>query len=287
MQLAGTNGSFKLRLVAWFTDRHTFLLAVILYGASTLYSIFLWRKGFRKDNWANYFLLLLACAFHTAAMVQRGFSFQRCPVNNLYEATLFIEWTIVAAFLALGTWSRLRFLGAFASPILLLMGVFALMPALDKPHGPAPEFSHGWASLHAALVLLSFGAFGLAAVAALMFLTQEHNLKFHKLRAILSLLPPIQRLERVTSGLVLAGFSLLTAGLSLHPLLGRELAGVNLSTDPILPWSLFVWVLYLALLVLRWRGQGGRRFAWGAAGSFAFILLTFWGVLLLSSSHHS
>jgi ABC-type uncharacterized transport system permease subunit len=167
------------------------------------------------------------------------------------------------------------------------MGVFALMPALDRPYGAAPEFSHGWASLHAALVLLAFGSFGLGAVAALMFLTQEHDLKFHKLRAILSLLPPIQRLEHVTSGLVLGGFALLTAGLSLHPLLAPELKGVDLKNDPILPWSVFVWVLYLGLLVMRWRGQGGRRFAWGALGSFAFILLTFWGIILLSTSHHS
>ena len=39
-----------------------------------------------------------------------------------------------------------------------------------------------------------------------MFLTQQHDLKFHKLRAVLSLLPPIQRLEIITSRLVLAGF---------------------------------------------------------------------------------
>ena len=42
---------------------------------------------------------------------------------------------------------------------------------------------------------LSYGAFGLSAVAALMYLTQERNLKFHKLQAIFSLMPPIQRLE--------------------------------------------------------------------------------------------
>ncbi len=269
------------------TDRQTFLIAVILYGVSTLYSIFLWRRGFRKDNRANYLLLALACGFHTWAMLKRGFSFQRCPVNNLYEATLFIEWTIVATYLLVGSWARLRFLGAFASPVLLLMGVFALMPALDRPHGPAPEFSHGWASLHAALVLLAFGSFGLGAVAALMYLTQEHNLKFNKLRAILSLLPPIQRLERVTSGLVLGGFTLLTAGLSLHPLIIQERGGKGLLSDPILPWSGLVWLLYLGLLVMRWRGQGGRRFAWGAAGTFAFILLTFWGAMLLSPTHHS
>jgi hypothetical protein len=34
-----------------FTDRHFFLLAVVLYGVSTVYSVFLWRKGFRQRGW--------------------------------------------------------------------------------------------------------------------------------------------------------------------------------------------------------------------------------------------
>jgi ABC-type transport system involved in cytochrome c biogenesis permease subunit len=252
-----------------------------------IYSVFLWRKGFREDNRINYFLLLIAFVFHTVAMFQRGFSLQRCPVNNLYEATLFIAWTIVGAYLVIGMVSRLRFLGAFASPVLFIMGVFALMPALDPPHGASPLFINGWSSLHAALILLSFGAFGLGSVASLMYLTQEHDLKFRKLRAILSRLPPIQRLDKVISGLVTAGFVLLTAGLSLYPVLLHQRQDGRNAIDPIVYWSLFIWVLYLVQLVLRWRGQGGRRFAWGTIGSFTFILLTFWGFILLSPLHNS
>ena len=85
---------------------------MIAYAVSVVYSVFLWRKGFRERNLVNYFLLLLAFVFHTTAMVKRGFSLQSCPVNNLYEATTFISWTIVAAYLVLGSWPKLRFLGA-------------------------------------------------------------------------------------------------------------------------------------------------------------------------------
>ncbi|HEY2081431.1 MAG TPA: cytochrome c assembly protein, partial [Verrucomicrobiae bacterium] len=104
--------------MAWFTDRHFFLLAVILYGFSMVYSVFLWRKGFRQDNRLNYFLLLIGFGLHTTAMSIRGFDLKHCPVNNLYEATTFIGWTIVTAYLIFGAWPRLRFLGAFASPVL-------------------------------------------------------------------------------------------------------------------------------------------------------------------------
>ncbi len=266
-------------------DRALFGCALALYGVSVVYSVFLWRHGFRRDNWVNYGLLASAAGFHTLSMFERGFRFDRCPVTNLYEAAVFISWTIVFAYLVLGMLSRFRFLGAYASPILLGMGIFAMMPGLDT-HGTKPDFGHWLSSLHAALSLLSYGAFGLACIAGLMYLSQEHDLKFHKMRAIFSLVPPIQRLEAVMGRLMLAGFALLTAGLGAGAAWLKQTSGFYYATDPKIYWSILVWFLYLALLLLRWRfSQTGRRFALGAVGSFLFVALTFWGVNLLSPIH--
>jgi HemX protein len=262
-------------------------MAVIVYGLSAIYSVFLWRKGFRQGDRVNYALLFLAALFHTTAMFKRGFSFDRCPVNNLYEATTFVLWTIAATYLVVGLWPRFRFLGAFAAPLLFSVGVFALMPGLDNPYGAQPEFKHDWVSLHAALILLSYGAFGLSSVAGLMYLTQEHDLKFHKMRAVFSLLPPIQRLELVIRRLMIAGFALLTAGLMIGAVWLKLPEGAKYQDDPKVHWSILVWLLYLGLLVLRqWFAQSGRRFAWGAIDCFVFVLLTFWGVNLMSPIHH-
>jgi ABC-type uncharacterized transport system permease subunit len=119
-----------------------------------------------------------------------------------------------------------------------------------------------------------------------MYLTQEHDLKFHKLRAILAVMPPIDRLEKITSRLLWAGFLLLTMGLALIPFLLKNRPQVHAATDPKVIWSGFVWFLYLVLLVLHGRfAQSGRKFAWGAVAGFAFVALTFWGVNLLSPSH--
>ncbi len=266
--------------------RGYFLLAVIVYGCSALYSLFLWRKGFRRHDYVNYFILLAGFLLHTRSMFLRGLTLQRCPVNNLYEAMTFMTWTIVAVYLVLGIFERLRQLGAFAAPIILAIGVFALMPGLDVPYTDHPQFSNGLVSLHAALTLLSYGAFGLSCVAAIMYLTVEHDLKFRKLRAVLSLLPPMDRLEKITNRLLWAGLILLTAGLAFIPVLLKERPEAHVGEDPKLIWSALVWSLYVALLVLHGRfAQSGRRFAWGAIGTFAFVVLTFWGVNLLSPSH--
>ena len=242
-------------------DRQSFFIAVILYGVSSLYSIFLLRQGFREDNRINYFLILGGFLFTTLAMIQRGFSLSRCPINNLFEATMFFVWSIGIVYLVFGIWSRVRFLGAFTSPVLFGMGVFALMPSLDPPHSGRPEFAGAWPSLHAALILLAYGAFGLSCASGAMYLMQERNLKFNKLRAALSRLPPIQRLESVTSGLTLGGFALLTAGLLIAPLIlhrQQELIAYVRSDAKFL-WSVFVWLLYFSLVSSRWRQRARHR----------------------------
>jgi HemX protein len=163
------------------------------------------------------------------------------------------------------------------------MGVFALMPALDQP---IAKEAGGWFSLHAALTLLSFGAFGLSAVASVMFLSQAHDLKFHKLRAVLSSLPPIERLEKVINRSLQGGLILLTGGMLVGGYYLKQTQGVFYSTDPAILWSGLVWLVYLGLVLMRsYFARGGRRFAWGAIGSFAFVMLTFWGFYLLSGIH--
>lgn len=261
--------------MAWLTDRHCFLLAVTFYGLSTTYSVFLWRKGFRRDDWVNYSLLAAGVALHTLAMTKRGLTFHSCPVNNLYEALTFLLWTLGLASLIYSLLPRLKFLCAFTSPVLFTIGVFALMPALDPPPGPKPEFSGALRSLHAATILQAYGAFGLAAVAAAMFLAQQHDLKAHKLRAILSLLPSMQRLELVTTRLALAGFALLTLGLAVGSQLPRK-EGVPFFADAKVLWSALIWLVYLeALVAHRFFGRSARRFAVVIILAFVFLLLTF------------
>lgn len=270
------------------TERHFFGAAVVLYGLSTIYSVFLWRKGFRRDNRINFFLLLAGFGLNLTAMMKRGFTLDRCPVNNLFEAMMFSTWTLVGVYLAVGVWPRLRFLGAFASPVLFCMGVFALMPALDTPRGPKPEYMNPLISAHAALILLAYGSFGLGSVASFMYLTQERDLKLRRARAILSMLPPIQRLEQATIRLLVAGLILLTLGLGIGAGGLKRATGFYFKADPKVIWSMFVWAAYAVLIFIRWRfSQGGRRFAWGAVAVFAFLMLTFWGTNLLSGIHNA
>ncbi|MSU31405.1 MAG: cytochrome c assembly protein [Pedosphaera sp.] len=231
--------------------------------------------------------MLAGLVLHTAAMFRRGFSLERCPITNLFEATMFVAWTISASYAVLGGFSRLRFLGAFASPVLLVLGVFALMPALDRHRGSQPDFSSNWGPIHAALVLLAYGAFGLGSMASGMYLRQEHNLRFNTSRALFALLPPIARLEVTSIRLLCAGLAFLSAGLMTGSFYLLQARGKWFVPDPFVIYSLVTWSVYSALLIGAWRfQQRGRRLAWGAVIGFAILMLTFWGVYMLSEMHN-
>jgi ABC-type uncharacterized transport system permease subunit len=284
--LAGKRLPGNVLMVFLLNDRQWFLAAVFMYGLGALYSIFLWRGGFRRANHIIYAVLLAGFGLHTWSMVQRGASFSRCPINNLYEATAFIVWTMCAVYMVVGLWPRLRFLGAFLSPLLFGIGIFAMMPALDT-NPIATQPAHEMRSLHAALTLLACGGFGLSAASSLMFLTQAYNLKFNKLRAVASLLPSIERLERVTGIAMITAFILLTLGMASGSLWLKSSQGAYVKHDPIILWTVLIWLFYLALLLLHLKfGIRGRRFAHSAVGAFLFLMLTFWGFFLLSPVHH-
>lgn len=266
------------------SDRQCFAIAVVLYGISAVYSIFLLRREIRRHNRINYLLLLLAFCAHTAALMLNGFSLARCPINTLYGATTFVSWLMVAAYLIIGLFQKLRFLGAFAAPLLFALGVFAMFSPNEVNASRANE-AGGWLSLHVALFTLAYAAFGLSAVSGTMYLTQERDLKMRRLRAIVSLMPPIQRLELVTSRLLMVGFALLSLALVVSAAFVHRHENLIVPGDVKVLWSAFVWVLYLSLIMLRWRIWRGRKFAIGAIGAFAFVLLTFWGSSLMSPAH--
>ena len=260
-------------------------MAVGFYGLSSLFTFFLWRQGFRKDDHINYGLIGAGFICHSLAMVLRGFSFERCPITNLYEATAFITWTIVLAYLVVGVWSRLRFLGAFASPLLFILGVFALMPSLDT-HPQGSQLPNAMRSIHASLILLACGGFGISAIASAMFLVQEHDLKFNKLRAIHSLIPSIQRLEKISYQMLWVALSLMTIGLMAGGIRMHQLEKVDPLKDPFIFWSGLVWIFYATLIITHWRSTvKGPKFARRALGAFLFVILTYWGFYLLSPIH--
>ena len=263
-----------------------FLSAVVVYGIGMLYSIFIWRRGFQQQNWVPFVLLAVAFAFHTAALVSRGFSLNHCPVNNLYEATAFVLWTISLGSLVFGLWPRLRFLGVFTRRSCFVWGVC-------DDAGPRSGVRRQ-AAVHQRLVeparCVDHARLRLVWVKRRRWQhvsnpgTQPETAPCQ--RPVQSP-APIQRLEKLITYALIAGLILLTAGLAIGGVYLELPEGTSFWRDSKVVWSLLVWLFYAALLLAHLRfDQRGRRYAWLAIIAFCFVILTFWGTNLLSGIHN-
>ncbi len=272
--------------VQWPSDRVFFLLATAGYGAAAALGVLQGRRGFRAGLLPACFALAAGWLAHSAALLGRGFSLDRCPVTNLFEALMFVGWLVAVAGVVAALWPRLRVISVLLAPGLFATGVFALNPQLDQP-GPVLDLEHAALSLHVVLVLLGYAGFAAASVLGFLYLIRDATGLTPGWQGWLERLPASPRLERVLERVLGGALILLTGGLVISFGLMRERYGVLVRADPKIAWSIVVWAAYLGLAVARLGFKTGPRpMAWGALACFGFVLLTFWGTNLMSPIHH-
>jgi len=165
-------------------------------------------------------------------------------MTSLFQVVLFMAWGIALMYLVVGSAFRLSLLGAFTAPVVFLILAFAQLAPLDRA-GELRGERNPWIELHAALSLIAFGAFALAAVAGFMYLVQDRQLKNRRGGALLFNMPPIMDLSVANIRLLRLGTALLTAGFAAGFLIG-------IRVDPAKFWaSAAIWLLYATMLVLR------------------------------------
>ena len=233
-------------------------------------------RVFRPSRW-NFAVMLTGFIFQSGFLHLRGKIVGRCPLTNLFEVLVFLSWAVVLLYFVVGSTYRLSLLGAFTAPLVFMLQMVAqLLPMAWEPakHKPSAGF---WPELHAAVSLVAYGAFALACVAGVMYLVQERLLKRHRLNSFSQNLPPIADLAVAMLRLMMAGFALLTLGL-----LAGFFAGGTREHFWAIVWSVGVWLLYGALLVIRYTHRySSRRIAWMSVGAFTVVLTTLWGLSLI------
>ena len=145
----------------------------------------------------------------------------------------------------LGRAFRLSLLGVFSAPIVFLFQLFALVLLWKKDPGPLPipEMDH-WLEMHAAMSLLAYGAFALTAIAGVMWLVQDRQLKNHHTGSLLYNLPPIRYLADALKRLIIIGLVLLTVGVVSAFFMEKSPSPLHLASFGA------VWFLYAVLLVV-------------------------------------
>lgn len=251
-----------------------------LWAATLVYAIgfgmggYFAKKGKMIPGMGFLGFVLLGFILQTRGLYFRGMDTHACPLGNGMEMIQFIAWSFVLTYLLIRFIFQLHLLGFFTTGLATILSIVALAcPVLDKPYWTAPDyerlFSNPWIELHAAVAVFSYGVFGLLAMVAVMYLLQHAALRKKQTSAFLRILPSIQQLEQSAEKLLLLGVVFLTVSVgvgAIHWL--KDLGDVAVAK---LAVTIFVWVLYLAMLILHRMGLiYAKRFA--QAGVIAFIL---------------
>lgn len=264
---------FKITLVFYFAATACYLIDVIA----------------RRDQAgkAARWLLIGGFALHCANLVARFFEVGVTPVTNLHESLSFFAWTLVGTYFLFDLRYRLTVLGAFVSPLaLVLMIASSAVPSAVIEINPVLQ--SWWFPVHVTLAFLGNAVFTVAFIAGIMYLLQERMLKSKKFSALFYRLPSLETLDNINYRCLTFGFPLMTMGIISGAVWANSAWGGYWRWDPKETWALITWFLYAALLhgrlTVGWRG---RRAAIFAIVGFLCLLFTFLGVNLLLSGEHS
>ena len=225
--------------------------------------------------------------FHFVSIVEEGIRSNRCPITNIYETLSMCAFLIVVLYLAAHWRYRLSSLSVFIFPLVFVM---ALVATLGNPVSAWSSLlvRSAWLTVHIVLVLLGIAALLLTAVASLLYLIQERELKAKKPRKFYYRLPPLGTLDDLISSSMGTGFVLMTLGV----VAASTWAFIEYSTawisQPSIAISYFTWGIYLALVFLRTTvGWRGRKAAIMTVAVLGFSAITWFahsrlGVMLLN-----
>lgn len=262
-------------------DSRTYLLITLVFYAfgalhALLYAVL--RRSVLTT--ASLAATVLGFAFHTAALSQRWTELGHFPAVGLRDGASLLAWAIVLVFLVVHLTTRVEAAGLFAYPFAFaLVFVANLTPAAERADAVLRSL---YLPIHLLLAVFGYGALLVAFTMGVLYLFQERELLSRSPRRFYYLIPSLERSDTIGGRSVLGGFGFLTLAIVTGFLWNHSLHGRYWTGDAKEWAALVAWIIYVAILVARWRGGwGGRRAAWLAIVGFGVVVFTFaWATLV-------
>lgn len=249
----------------WFLIASTLLAAI--GGAWGMLSV---HHG-KRSHWTVAWMIgVFVCQLGFLSV--RGEMRAACPLMDRGEILAFLAWSLTLFYLLVGPAYRISLLGVFTAPVVVIFQAAALIPGTLDPQPIPVSGGNPWHETHSATSVLAYGALALAAVAGVMFLVLDRQLKEHHLKSgLFRNLPPVRDLLISLERLLWLGGGLLTLGVLAGILMPRTASAL-----PHLIAALAVWLAYATLLTLKQvRGLTGRRLSLSTVILFLLSLAVF------------
>ena len=264
-------------------------ITIILYGLCVLFYFIDFLQNNRKAHKAAFWFLSIVWIMQTIFLFLYMFEVGRFPILTLFEGLYFYVWVLITFSLILNRLLRTDFFMFFTNVIgfgLMVIHIFSTLQA-DYMAGEAQtKLLSELSMIHITVAILSYAAFALSFVFALLYLIQYDLLKQKKWGKRLVRLGDLAKLEQLSYILVAIGVPLLLLSL----ILGLEWAYIIVSDiywyDSKILGSfacLFIYGIYLYLKVKK--KIYGKSLAYWNIGSFLLVLVNFFFFGSISAFH--
>ena len=256
-----------------------FVVTLGLYaGAAVLFFVHLWRGKESTGSWATR-VLGASVAAHVGFLWTDHAVSGRGPLEDLHQTLAVAPLLIAVTYLATMRRHKLTVLGAFITPVTLLL---LLAAGVRGSVGQVPEeVRTALLPLHVGVNVLGLVAFTLAFGVAIAYVIQEGLLRRRQLGGVFQRLPALDVLDSMGLRLVTVGFFLFTLGVVTGGIWASRVNATVLSFSTGQGFAVLAWACFGTVLLSRaaagWRG---RRAAIGTMLGFLCAMAAIAGYLL-------
>jgi len=210
----------------------------------------------------------------------------RPPVYSLFEVSHLLVWALTTPYIVIEFLQDNQAAGSFLTPVIAILLVLSLLlpkSGVEPYLGDQPVKLIVW---HVGVTLLGYAAFIGSFVAGALYLIQDRNLRRKSFGPIYYALPSLESLDIWAGRLIYVGFPLLTLGVGAGLIFAHVTWATIWQSDPKVLFTLFVWMVYGAYLLMRkaW-GWGGRKAAWWVVAGGVALLVNYFVINSASQLH--
>lgn len=216
----------------------------LLY-AVTLYLYMLEFRGILKEHSIKPTIaLIISVAIHIVFWLALYHSSGRYPIGSLFGTltTFVLLFSIIYMLIEFGMSDRS--FGIFVLSLVLILQIVASI-FINPERFSSPLLEDVIFEIHVISLIISYSAFALGAVAAVMHLLLSKKIKRQELDIVYHKLPPLQFLQQIGILAVYFGFVFLTAGIALGFFNASQVPEAGISpSDPKIVSVIITWLIY-------------------------------------------
>jgi len=267
----------------------TFICALL---ATFGYLISLIKKNNEFFKNIAYLLMIVGFISITFVLVFRTILAGHAPLTNFFESMIFMIAGSFFIFLIIIYKYKSILIGITIAPfICVMMAIASILPADWKAVKPLmPALQSYWLKIHVSTVMLSYSAFILSVITAIVYLIllKRQNAPISSLDkgGVKGVEKTLLMFDELTYRLILFAFPLLAFGIISGAIWANHAWGSYWSWDPKEVAALMTWLVYAGYLHVR------RTNLWGRKGSaiiaiigFVAVIFTYYGVNYLPGLH--